>query len=381
VPVHGAAPDPRLLAVLRDGLDALEPAAWFDAHTHIGANDPDGLTATPEEILAGLDEAGQHRALLFPMHEPAGYREANDAVLAACAASDGRLAPLARVAPNAPGAVREARRALDAGARGLKLHPRSDAFGLPHPVVDELVALAAERRAPVLFHAGRGIPNLGEAAAALARAHPGVRIILAHAGISDLGLLAEAAGELPNLLFDTSWWNVADLLQLYATMPPGRILYASDMPYGPATIAAFNFSRCARAVGLDDDAQRAIAGAQLERVLAGEDLLDLGPAPGLGRAAERVLECERACTYLASALQMAFRGGEPTEALALAATAAQSTRRGAPHDVLDAVAGLIGLAQEALAASPGEPRALVLPAVAAMAVAGTSAAGPPATRV
>ena len=67
------------------------------------------------------------------MHEPGGYTAANDAVLAACAASDGRLLPLARVSPNAEDAVAEARRCLAAGARGFKLHPRSDAFTLPAP--------------------------------------------------------------------------------------------------------------------------------------------------------------------------------------------------------------------------------------------------------
>lgn len=127
------------------------------------------------------------------MHEPDGYRAANDEVLEASAASEGRLLCLCRVDPKAPGAVQEARRCLDAGARGIKLHPRSHAFGLPHDVVGELVALAAERRLPVLFHAGRGIPNLGDAAAELAREHPEARIILAHCGISDLGLLASSS--------------------------------------------------------------------------------------------------------------------------------------------------------------------------------------------
>lgn len=376
MPVDGGDIDAGLARVLRDGLGELDDIAWFDAHTHMGHNDPDGRTATAGEILGGLDAAGQQRALLFAMHEPDGYRAANDAVLEACAASGGRLVALARVAPGLPGAVGEAVRCLEAGAAGLKLHPRSDAFGLPHPVVDELVALCAERRAPVLFHAGRGISNLGEAAVAYARRHPGLRVILAHAGISDLGLVSEAAGELPNLLFDTSWWNVADLLQLYATVPPGNILYASDMPYGPGQIAAFNFSRCSRAVGLPVAARRGIAGEQLARVVAGEDLLDLGPAPGLGGASERVLEAERAAAYLAAGVTLAFNGVSPAEPLALARCSVQTTRPGAPREVLAAVEALVERAQAALAASE-HPTACVVPAVAAMVTAGTASVGPP----
>jgi len=227
-----------------------EDVAWFDAHTHIGHHDPDGFEADPQELIAALDVAGQQRALVFAMQEPDGYRAPNDWVLRSCVESNGRLVPLARIDPKAPDAMEEARRCLAAGARGFKLHPRSDGFVLPHPVVEELVALAGEHRLPVLFHAGRGIPDLGDPIVHLATEHPGARLILAHAGISDLGLLAPHVGRLPNILFDTSWWHVSDLLALFATVPPGQILYASDMPYGGPRYPALLMLRCARAVGL-----------------------------------------------------------------------------------------------------------------------------------
>ena len=303
VPVNGSQFDQRLLPVFLDGREPLGEDDWFDAHTHIGQNDPDGRKATPEEILGGLDAAGHQRAMLFAMHEPDGYPAANDAVLAAAAASEGRLVALARIAPNADGALAEARRCLEAGARGFKLHPRSDAFGLPHPVVEEVVALAHERRAPVLFHAGRGIPHLGEAVVDLARRYPGARLILAHAGISDLGWIADEAAALQNLFFDTAWWNVADQLQLYSTIPPGRILYASDMPYAPGLLASFVFLRVARAVGHGPEVLRSIAGEQLARVVAGEEPARpragagprrRGPARDRGRARRHLLR-RRAC--------------------------------------------------------------------------------------
>ena len=79
------------------------------------------------------------------MHEPAGYREANDFVIAAAAESGGVLVPYCRVDPH-DGAVAEAERALDAGARGIKLHPRAEGFALDQPAVRDLVAIA--RRAP-----------------------------------------------------------------------------------------------------------------------------------------------------------------------------------------------------------------------------------------
>jgi uncharacterized protein len=379
LPVNGSQFDPRLRALYMDGREALGDAAWFDAHTHIGHNDPDGRSATAEEILGSLDAAGHQRALVFAMHEPDGYRAANDAVLEASGASGGRLVPLARIAPNAEGALAEAQRCLQAGAVGFKLHPRSDAFGLPHPVVEQVVALAHERRAPVLFHAGRGIPHLGEAVVDLARRYHGARLILAHAGISDLGWIADEAAALDNLFFDTAWWNVSDQLQLYTTIPPGRILYASDMPYGPGIFAAFCFLRVARAVGLGQDALRAIAGGQLARVVAGEEPADLGPPPGVHVVGERVIEAERVVTYCAVALQVAFRGQEPAEPIALARLACRTTRDGDVRDLLGYVDALLQIAQENGHAHPEIPFAMMPATLLAMVIAGTPQAGiPPA---
>ncbi len=381
MPVNGSQFDPRLLPVYLDGREAVGDVEWFDAHTHIGQNDPDGRKATADEIIGGLDAARHQRALLFAMHEPDGYRKANDAVLAATAASDGRLLPLARIAPNAGNALAEAQRCLEGGARGFKLHPRSDAFGLPHPVVEQVVALAHEARAPVLFHAGRGIPHLGDAVVELAHRYPGARLILAHAGISDLGWIADEAAALDNLFFDTAWWNVADQLQLYATIPPGRILYASDMPYGPGLFAAYIFLRVARSVGHGPEALRAIAGEQLARVVAGEDPLDVGPAPGHGAVGERVIEAERVVSYLAAALQLALRGLPPAEPVALARLACRTCRDGNVREVLTYVDGLLAIGQENAAAHPDVPLAVMPAALLAMVVAGTAGAGVPAAAV
>lgn len=344
---------------------------FFDAHTHLGHNDPDGREATAEEILAGLDRAGQRRALIFPMQEPGGYPGPNDTAIAAAAASDGRLTALARLDPNTgPAAVAEGRRTLAAGAAGFKLHPRSDVFDMPHPVVEEIVALAHEHRAPVLFHAGRGFPGLGVEVADLARRYPGARLILAHAGISDLGHLAGVVAEAPNIFFDTAWWLVSDMLMLFCTVPPGRILYASDMPYGSARYSALRDLRCAAQVGLDGDALRSIAGEQLERILRGEDPIELGPPPGLDVLGPRDLVAERGIAYLGAACQMMFRGYDPAEPLSLARLAL----RDSPLEDVRAADALTARAAELAATTPPEERAGIYPAMAAQLLLGTPAA-------
>src|SRR3954452_5353868 len=116
----------------------------YDAHTHIGINDPDGFKQTPEELIGALERAGA-RAVTFPMHEPGGYPEANDAAMEAARESGGRVAAFCRIDPRAD-ALREATRCLDAGAVGIKFHPRAEQFTLAEPGVREVVALAHERR-------------------------------------------------------------------------------------------------------------------------------------------------------------------------------------------------------------------------------------------
>ncbi len=71
----------------------------FDAHTHLGQNDPDGMSQTPEQLLAMLAAADARGAFVFPMHEPDGYPPANDMVIEAARQSDGLLVPFCRVKP------------------------------------------------------------------------------------------------------------------------------------------------------------------------------------------------------------------------------------------------------------------------------------------
>ena len=179
---------------LRDDVPDIEP---LDAHTHIGFNDPDGYACSSAELKGSLERI-QARAFVFPMHEPDGYSAANDMVIEEAEASGGRLFPFARLNPH-DDALAEAERALGRGARGIKLHPRAEQFTLDHPGLQPVFALANERHLPVMVHAGRGIPALGRHSVEATGRHPGMRLILAHAGISDLAWIWRETPDHPNL--------------------------------------------------------------------------------------------------------------------------------------------------------------------------------------
>jgi hypothetical protein len=296
---------------LREDLPGLEP---LDAHTHIGSNDPDGYRCSREQLASALERIDA-RAFVFPMHEPEGYPAANDMVIEEAARTDGRLFPFCRLDPE-DDAPAEAERALERGARGIKLHPRAEEFTLDHTGLEPVFAVANERNLPVLVHAGRGIPALGRHAVEACERHPGMRLILAHAAISDLSWIWRVAPDHPNLFFDTSWWSPADVQALFALVPPGQILMASDAPYGSPTWATVMAARNALQAGLDADQTRAVVGGQALRLVNGEDPLGLGPAPGAAGIPRDPL-LDRVYSFLMSALGQMFNGVEPAETLAL----------------------------------------------------------------
>ena len=296
---------------LRGEVPGIEP---LDAHTHIGFNDPDGYSCTSRELTDSLERIDA-RAFVFPMHEPDGYSAANDMVIEEAEASGGRLFPFARLNPH-DDALAEAERALARGARGIKLHPRAEEFTLDTPGLQPVFALANERCLPVLVHAGRGIPALGRNSVDATGRHPGMRLILAHAGISDLAWIWRETPDHPNLFFDTSWWSPSDIQALFALVAPGQILMASDAPYGSPTWATVMSARNALQVGLDGEQTRGVLGGQALRLVNGEEPLDLGPAPGVDKLSRDPL-LDRVYSFLMSALGQMFQGVEPAETLAL----------------------------------------------------------------
>lgn len=288
----------------------------FDAHTHIGSNDPDGYKSSTAELTEALEQIGS-RAAVFPMHEPGGYPPANDHVIAEAEASGGRLIPFCRLDPHADNPAGEAERCLDKGARGIKLHPRAEQFRLEESDTEPIFAVAHERGVPVLVHAGRGIPALGRDAVDLAERYPNAKIILAHAAVCDLAWIWRAAQSQPNLFFDTAWWNAVDLLTLFELVPPGQILWGSDAPYGTplqSTLLAF---RCALQAGVAPEALAVVGGEQMRRLCAGEEPLDLGPPPGHDLVQIDLL-LERVTSYLQTAIGRMLLGdnGEENRALA-----------------------------------------------------------------
>src|SRR6266566_4465236 len=229
----------------------------FAAHTHLGT-DIDGLVGRYEELTGVLDRYGISRAFMFCLDEPdrhPGFRAGNDRSLEFAARSEGRFIPFVRLALD-EGPIEEARRCLDLGARGIKLHPRAQRFLLNDERLAPVFELAAERKVPILIHGGRGLPPIADDLARLVDRFDDAQLIVAHAGIADLAALADRLSGKAGVFFDTSVWSPIDLLGLYRLVGPEQIVYASDYPYGQQPASLLIAIRTARLAGLDEDQVR-----------------------------------------------------------------------------------------------------------------------------
>jgi uncharacterized protein len=254
----------------------------FDAHLHLG-HDIDGMVGDYEVLERGMAQYGIARAFVFCLDEPdrhPAFSAANDRTLAYAQRSGGRLIPFVRLDLN-ESPLEEARRCLDAGARGIKLHPRAQKFDATDERLGPVFELAAERRVPILIHAGRGLPPIASGLAALVERYPDATLILAHAGIADLAhLAAEMAGR-RGVLFDTSTWSAIDLLDFYRQVPPEQVVYASDFPYGQQPGSLLIALKTALFAGYDEAQVRALLGGTAAALADGRPLPE--PTQAVGR--------------------------------------------------------------------------------------------------
>jgi predicted TIM-barrel fold metal-dependent hydrolase len=281
-------------------------AEIFDAHTHLG-NDIDGMIGRYEELEELMDRYGTSRCFMFCLDEPdrhPGFRAGNDRTLAFAERSGGRMIPFVRLAlDEAP--IEEATRCLDLGARGIKLHPRAQKFLLDDARLAPVFELAAERRVPILIHAGRGLPPIAAELEHLFDSHPGSQLILAHAGIADLANLADRFAGKAGVYFDTSVWSAVDLLGFLRLVPPEQVVYASDYPYGQQPGSLLLSLRTARVAGFDEQQLRDMLAGNANRIANGEPPLEPSQPRGL-ELLRQPLAHARIHQYLSMAMPLLF---------------------------------------------------------------------------
>jgi predicted TIM-barrel fold metal-dependent hydrolase len=295
-----------LTASYDEELQRLLPAGAhiFDAHLHLG-NDIDGMVGDYDVLEQVMAQYGISRAFMFCLDEPdrhPAFRAANDRTLAYGERSGGRLIPFVRLDLN-ESPIEEAKRCLDAGARGIKLHPRAQRFDASDDRLAPVFALAEERRVPILIHGGRGLPPIAAGLGRLVEANPDAALIIAHAGIADLAHLAEVMAGRKGVFFDTSTWSPIDLLDLYRRVPPEQVLYASDFPYGQQPSSLFIALKTAIRAGFNEEQLRGMLAGNADALADGRPLPELTRPVGTGTF-EQPMQLARIHQYLSMAMPL-----------------------------------------------------------------------------
>ena len=355
-----------------------EGAVVLDAHTHLG-HDEDGQELDLAGLIEYLNQASSTaRACVFALHDPdrrPAYRAPNNQVLAWAAEAEGRLYPYCRLDP-ADDPVSEAERCLALGARGIKLHPRAQAFGFGDGAADSIWRVAQEAKVPILVHAGRGMPRM-DPLADLALRYPDVAVVLAHAAIADQGMFVSRLADHPSVLYDTSTFSVFDQLELFARVPAERIVFASDVPYGRPLGALHTALRLAAYAGLNEAERSALVGGTMNGILAGQPLAEPKP-PRVAEIRPTSGRLARVNGYVMMAFAAALGSGPPPDFsrsvpfIALARAACRDPQPGAAGPALERIDRMLSAAESLLGTADREQiRAAVGLVMAAGVIAGT----------
>ena len=327
-------------------------AEIFDAHLHLG-HDIDGMVGDYDDLERVMERYGISRAFMFCMDEPdrhPAFRAPNDRTLEFAERSNGRLIPFVRL-DLGEDPIEEATRCIDRGARGIKLHPRAQRFLLNDERLAPVFAIAAERHVPILIHAGRGLPPIAADLARLVDEYPEAQLILAHAGIADLGALMHHFAGKAGVYFDTSAWSPIDLLDFFRQVSPEQVLYASDFPYGQQPSSLLIALRTARVAGLSDDQIRDMLAGNANRIADGAPPLEPTPAKGSDTFTQPMV-LARIHQYLSMATPLLWtRQADTVGVLGLALNACDE-QNGSPLEELGRIKELLLCARDMWRAVP-----------------------------
>ncbi|HEY2776936.1 MAG TPA: amidohydrolase family protein [Gaiellaceae bacterium] len=323
----------------------------FDAHLHLG-HDIDGMVGDYDQLLELMDSYGISRAFMFCLDEPdrhPSFTAANDRTLAHAERSNGRLIPFVRLDLN-ESPIEEARRCLDAGAQGIKLHPRAQKFTATDDRLGPVFELAAERRVPILIHAGRGLPPIADGLRSLVERNPGSKLILAHAGIADMQALAACMRGRKGVFFDTSTWSPVDLLDFYRQVPPEQVVYASDYPYGQQPSSLLLSVKTAVRAGYTDDQLRLMLAGNANALADGAELAEPTEPMGTDTIA-MPLQFARIAQYLSMATPLLW-SRQPDQVGVLGLAINTCAERNGHGDEVDKIRELLEAARDLWATVP-----------------------------
>ncbi|GAB4244978.1 MAG: amidohydrolase family protein [Thermoleophilia bacterium] len=251
----------------------LDGVEIWDIHGHIGC-DIDGSVMSAAELVQRMDLLGVQKSIVFPMNDPNQgfcFSGPNEAVRQAHLAFPDRLIPFFRLNPNFD-ARSEYELRLSQGFKGIKLHPRSQAFEIAGPEVMRVYGWAERDGLPILIHTGRGAADVARSIRLIADRHPSLRLILGHSAAYELKDCCARCRNCDWVLFDTSSMGKEKLRELLESVDPGKVVFGSDVPFDEQAEDLLHLLEVANDLDLERETLAAILGGNLRR------WLDQGPS-------------------------------------------------------------------------------------------------------
>lgn len=203
-------------------------------------------THTLANFAAEISLFNYRSVYVSPIEIPVCSRHATETAKAC--RLDNRFVPFAAVYPRPWGPKKEAHldRLLAMGARGVKFHPEFQFTAPDEPHAMKLFEWCAAHDLPVLVHCGYGGSEPAsmkrraepERYRAMLQAFPNLRVILGHTGLSVRTRTIEVAREFAEHAWvDVSGQAVPGIREILSKLDPTRILYGSDWPFYPLSVA------------------------------------------------------------------------------------------------------------------------------------------------
>ncbi len=196
-------------------------------------------TFTVPNILAEMDRMGIEHSVLLAVDTP-GSRHVSKSY-AESTQNEPRLITFCGVNPRSRRWEEHVEKAVEDGARGLKIHPYMMFFPPNHKKVMRLIRKWGETGYPILFHTAHNglepsfLRNLSdiELYRKPLEKFPDITFILGHAGMGFFREAAELARNHGNTYLEIGGQPPDDLKRIIDLMGEDKVLFGSDWPFYP----------------------------------------------------------------------------------------------------------------------------------------------------
>ena len=244
-----------------------------DGHTHFAGPGKGLLPNTVEDLMSVMDRNGIDAVVTCAPYSSIGedrnYDEANGFIAESMKTVPERIVGFIRVNPHLQEhALRSIRDGISKqGFRGVKYHPRNEAFAINSEELSfPLAELAAKLRVPILIHTGEpdtygfAQPTLvGD----LADSFPDLTLIIGHMGKRLFEDAILVARWFENVILETSFRNPRDIARAVRRVGADRVIYGSDMPFGLPEIEMMKVRVC----DVSEEEKDMVLGDNIARIL------------------------------------------------------------------------------------------------------------------